>query len=349
MLHQLSSLCPHPESVPINLLARVDGTPLGDRPDEDPLEMVRTIATARILMPASFVRLSAGRASLSPEAQALCFMAGANSVFLGDVLLTTPNPAVSTSTAACSRSSGFGCRRRRMPDGLAARVFERLHALREDGLERSLRPPSGIDLSSNDYLGLSTHPRVTQAMIDAIARDGAGSTGSRLLRGDRTAFTDVERKFAAFKGTERALYFSSGYLANLAVLTTIAERGDVIFSDELNHASLIDGTRLSSADCVIVPHSDVTALEQALVDYSAERQAFVVTESLFSMDGDIAPLADYAALCRATGAALIVDEAHAVGICGTRGSGMLEQAGIDPNSCVSINTAGKALGVSGAR
>jgi biotin synthase len=94
MLHQLASLRPHPESVPINLLARVEGTPLGDRPDEDPLELVRSIATARILMPGSFVRLSAGRASLTPEAQALCFMAGANSVFLGDVLLTTANPAV---------------------------------------------------------------------------------------------------------------------------------------------------------------------------------------------------------------------------------------------------------------
>jgi 8-amino-7-oxononanoate synthase len=235
-----------------------------------------------------------------------------------------------------------------MPDGLAARIFEHLYSLREDGLERSLRPPSGIDLSSNDYLGLSTHPRIKQAMIDAIARDGVGSTGSRLLRGDRTAFTDLERRFAAFKGTERALYFSSGYLANLAVLTTLAEAGDVIFSDELNHASLIDAVRLSAAARVVVPHSDVTALEQLLAEHSAERQAFVVTESLFSMDGDIAPLVDYAALCRATGAALVVDEAHAVGIYGTRGSGLLAQSGVDPNSCVSINPAGKALGVGGA-
>ncbi len=231
---------------------------------------------------------------------------------------------------------------------LAARVWERLDAIRDRGLERSLRPPSGIDFSSNDYLGLSRDPRVTRAMADAVLHDGAGSTGSRLLRGDRQAFTNVERQFAAFKGTERALYFSSGYLANIAVLTTLAEQGDVLFSDAMNHASLIDGTRLSSADCVIVPHSDLVALEQALVEYSAERQAFVVTESLFSMDGDVAPLAEYAALCRATGAALVVDEAHAVGVRGERGTGLIEEAGIDPNSCISINTAGKALGVGGA-
>jgi len=235
-----------------------------------------------------------------------------------------------------------------MPDSLTERVFERLRSLRDDGLERSLRPPSGVDLSSNDYLGLSAHPCLKQAMIDAIGRDGVGSTGSRLLRGDRAAFADVERQFAAFKGTERALYFSSGYLANLAVLTTLAETGDVIFSDALNHASLIDAARLSAAARVVFPHGDVNALEQLLAEHSAEKQAFVVTESLFSMDGDLAPLVEYAALCRATGAALVVDEAHAVGVYGERGSGLLEASGINPNSCVSINTAGKALGVSGA-
>src|SRR6266576_6080729 len=147
------------------------------------------------------------------------------------------------------------------PSVLAGRTWERLQSLADDGLVRTLRPPSGIDLSSNDYLGLAAHPRIKQAMIDAIARDGVGSTGSRLLRGDRTAFADVERQFAAFKGTERALYFSSGYLANLAVLTTLADKGDVIFSDALNHASLIDAIRLSNADYVVFPHLDAAALE----------------------------------------------------------------------------------------
>src|SRR5438128_181364 len=235
-----------------------------------------------------------------------------------------------------------------MPDSLADRISDRLASIREGGQKRSLRPPAGVDFCSNDYLGLSQHPRVKQAMIDAVLREGAGSTGSRLLRGDRTAFTDVERKFAAFKGAERALYFSSGYLANLAVLTTLAERDDVIFSDALNHASLIDGVRLSAADYVVFPHGDLAALENLIAEHSAEHQAIIVTESLFSMDGDRAPIQDYAALCRATGAALVVDEAHAVGVCGRHGSGLLEEAGINPNSCISINTAGKALGVSGA-
>jgi len=211
-----------------------------------------------------------------------------------------------------------------------------------------LRPPTGIDVSSNDYLGLSKQPRVVQAMIDAVAREGAGSTGSRLLRGDRDSFAELERRFASFKGTERALYFSSGYLANLAVLTTLPERDDVIFSDALNHASLIDAVRLSHADYVVFPHRDNASLEPLIAEHSAEKQAFIVTESLFSMDGDAAPLEAYASLCRATGAALVVDEAHAVGVRGARGSGMIEETGLDPNSVISINTVGKALGVSGA-
>ena len=133
-----------------------------------------------------------------------------------------------------------------LPESLEPRVGQRLRAIREGQLQRTLAPPAGTDLSSNDYLGLANHPRLKQAMTQAIEHGGVGSTGSRLLRGDREAFTDVERHFAAFKRTERALYFSSGYLANLAVLTTLPERGDVIFSDERNHASLIDGIRLSA-------------------------------------------------------------------------------------------------------
>jgi 8-amino-7-oxononanoate synthase len=235
-----------------------------------------------------------------------------------------------------------------VPDILATRVRERLQAIRESRLERSLRPPSGIDFSSNDYLGLANHPSVIRAVIDAVEREGVGSTGSRLLRGDRESFAELERKFAAFKGAERALYFSSGYLANLAVLTTFAEGGDVILSDSRNHASLIDAGRLSSARRIVFPHKDVGVLAQLLGRPPSSGHTFVVTESLFSMDGDVPPLAEYADLCRQNGATLIVDEAHAVGIYGTRGSGLLEAQGIDTANCVSINTAGKAIGVSGA-
>ncbi len=230
---------------------------------------------------------------------------------------------------------------------LGSRLFERLNGLREAGLYRTPCPPNGIDLCSNDYLGLSQHPTVKARMAAAVEQEGAGSTGSRLLRGERGCFTRVEQTFAEFKQTDRSLYFSSGYLANLAVLTTFPEAGDVIFSDERNHASLIDGARLSRARKVVFPHNDVAALRRLLGE-PVEGQKFVVVESLFSMDGDEAPLAEYAALCRGFDAALIVDEAHAVGIYGERGSGLIEARGVAGDVFVSINTAGKALGVGGA-
>jgi 8-amino-7-oxononanoate synthase len=211
-----------------------------------------------------------------------------------------------------------------------------------------LRSPSGIDLSSNDYLGLARHPELQRRMIEAIGHEGCGSGGSRLLRGHRDVFADVERSFAAWKGTERALYFSSGYLANLAVLTTFAEGGDVILADRLNHASLRDGARLSPARRITFKHHGLTALQQLLHSSRGADQVFVVTESLFSMDGDIAPLREYADLCRETGALLIVDEAHAVGVYGGRGSGLVEACGIASDVFLTINTAGKALGVAGA-
>jgi 8-amino-7-oxononanoate synthase len=232
------------------------------------------------------------------------------------------------------------------PSPLEPRSRARLAQLRVEGLFRTLQPPAGFDLCSNDYLGLASHPLVRQQMIEAISREGCGSTGSRLLRGERPGFARLERRFAEFKGAERALFFSSGYLANLAVLTTFPERGDTIYSDERNHASLIDGIRLSRARYQIFPHRDLDTLARWLDEDTAPGQKFVVTESLFSMDGDIAPLSELAELCESAAAALIVDEAHALGIYGARGTGLLEMAGA--SAFLSINTAGKALGVSGA-
>jgi len=238
-----------------------------------------------------------------------------------------------------------------MTASLRDRVRARLKGLEQSGLVRTLRPPAGIDLSSNDSLGLANHPRVKAAMAAAIASEGVGSTGSRLLRGERGRFAALEERFARFKGTERSLYFSSGYLANLAVMTTFAEGDDVIVSDERNHASLIDGIRLSPARREIVAHNDVGAVRRALRAEAGEAgraERFLVVESLFSMDGDEAPLVAYAAACAATGAHLIVDEAHAVGVYGERGTGLIEAHGIADRVFLSINTAGKALGVSGA-
>jgi 8-amino-7-oxononanoate synthase len=233
---------------------------------------------------------------------------------------------------------------------LEQRVRGRLAEWEAGGLLRVLRPPAGFDLSSNDYLNLSTHPIVVDRLANAVRREGCGSTGSRLLRGDRAAFGAIERRFADFKRTERSLYFSSGYLANIGVMTTLAERGDVVFADESNHSSLNDAVRLSTATRIVFPHNDVGRLSKLLADkpVAPGHQRFILVESLFSMDGDFAPLVEYAALGRSSGASLIVDEAHAVGIYGASGSGLIEAAGVGGDVLVSINTAGKALGVGGA-
>jgi 8-amino-7-oxononanoate synthase len=233
-------------------------------------------------------------------------------------------------------------------NSLQRRIRARLSERQSRGLTRAMRAPGGIDLSSNDYLKISTDPRVVGGFARGVAAEGCGSTGSRLLRGEREVFSALERRFATFKKVDRALFFSSGYLANLAVLATLCERGDVIFSDALNHASLIDGARLSQAERVIVPHSDPAALERLVAGTPCSGIRFLVVESLFSMEGDFAPLREYAAICQRGGIMLVVDEAHAVGVCGPRGTGAIEAAGMDRIQVVSINTAGKALGVGGA-
>ena len=185
-------------------------------------------------------------------------------------------------------------------------------------------------------------------MMREIECNGAGSTASRLLRGERAVFAQVESAFANFKNTERALFFNSGYAANVGVLSTFLEAGDVVFSDELNHASLIDGIRLAKAAKIVFPHNDIERLRELIVESNCAGQKFLVVESLFSMDGDFAPLVEYAAICRTHNVNLIVDEAHAVGVFGASGSGLIEQTSIAADVFLSINTAGKALGVGGA-
>jgi 8-amino-7-oxononanoate synthase len=231
---------------------------------------------------------------------------------------------------------------------LERRVRKAIHELEADGLRRTLKVPAGIDFSSNDYLGLASHPLVKQRMAEAVMIDGCGSTGSRLLRGNRESFTRVEQRFAEFKGTEAALYFGSGYAANVGVFSTFVERHDLVFSDEHNHASIIDGIRLSRAKRIKFRHRDIDGVAHLLRSAPSGVQKFLVTESLFSMDGDFAPLSDYQSLCHETDTALIVDEAHAVGIYGNHGRGYVEHIGREDQVFLTINTAGKALGVSGA-
>ncbi|MBA2619630.1 MAG: 8-amino-7-oxononanoate synthase [Acidobacteria bacterium] len=235
-----------------------------------------------------------------------------------------------------------------MNTNLRDRIDRNLAAIESNGLIRKLASPRGIDLSSNDYLCLADDERVKSAMIKAVAREGVGSTGSRLLRGERDCFAAVERQFAAWKKTDRALYFNSGYQANIGLLTAFLETGDIVFSDALNHASLIDGIRLSKARRVVFKHCDDSEIAKLMRETTTDGQKFLVTESLFSMDGTIAPLAKYAEICTENGTNLIVDEAHAVGVFGASGSGLIEQFGIEKDVFLSINTAGKALGAAGA-
>jgi 8-amino-7-oxononanoate synthase len=231
---------------------------------------------------------------------------------------------------------------------LEDRIQDRIRELDLAGLRRRLQPACGIDFSSNDYLGLANHHFLKRQMADAVLREGCGATASRLLRGERTAFSDVERRFAAFKGTESALYFGSGYAANIGVLTTFVERQDSVLTDEQNHASIVDGIRLSRAKRIKFRHCDLNHLSHLLQRIPEGTQKFLVTESLFSMDGDFAPLAEYASLCRETNTVLIVDEAHAVGIYGKDGTGWTQETATANDVFLTINTAGKAMGVAGA-
>jgi glycine C-acetyltransferase/8-amino-7-oxononanoate synthase len=203
-------------------------------------------------------------------------------------------------------------------------------------------------LSSNDYLGLATHPLVIEAAVHATEQYGAGSGASRLVCGTLPPHQELESALARFKGTDGALVYGSGYLANLGTLPSLAGRGGVIFADRLCHASLIDGCRLSGADVRVYRHNDPTHLESLLKRKRQSRPTFIVTDGLFSMDGDLAPLPDLATLAQQYGATLYVDDAHGTGIMGATGRGTLEHFGLEARIPFHMGTLGKALGSSGA-
>ena len=232
-------------------------------------------------------------------------------------------------------------------DGYRAEMLAALASLREAGLLRRLREPRGIDLVSNDYLGFAEHPYLKERMAAALADLPAGAGGSRLLRGHHPAFARLEERLAHFCEAEAALLFGSGYAANVGLLQTVASRNDLIASDAQNHASLIDGIRLTGARRVVYPHQDLDALEDALRAPRPGR-AFVVTESVFSMDGDLTPLAEIVERAERQGALVIVDEAHATGLYGSRGSGRVEELGLRERVLATVHTGGKALGSGGA-
>jgi 8-amino-7-oxononanoate synthase len=218
------------------------------------------------------------------------------------------------------------------------------------GLVRQLRhrPADSplVDLAGNDYLGLARHPEVTGAAAEAAQHWGAGSTGSRLVTGSTALHAELEAELAEFSGFESALVFSSGYAANLAALTALTARGGLLVSDAGNHASLIDGCRLSRAETAVVPHSDPESAAKVLDGHRG--RALAVTDSVFSVDGDAAPLAALAAVCRTYGAALVVDDAHGFGVLGDGGRGAVHAAGLaGAKGTVATVTLSKSLGSQG--
>lgn len=242
-------------------------------------------------------------------------------------------------------------------------LADELRALDAAGLRRTLRPLEGrrgaevrtaegaeaVDFASNDYLGLAADPRLAEAAARALRDHGTGAAAARLITGDHPLHHALERELAALKGAEDALLFSSGYAANVGAIPALVGRGDAVYSDALNHASLIDGCRLSRAAVRVFPHRDVDALEAMLrEDAGRFRRRLVVVESVFSMDGDLFPLDRLVETARRHGAWTLVDDAHGTGVLGRDGRGGAERWGVEGEVDVTMGTLGKALGTAGA-
>ncbi len=225
-----------------------------------------------------------------------------------------------------------------------------LAELRERDQLRSFAQVPGVNLCSNDYLGLAEDARLKEAALEAVASAArVGGTGSRLLSGHDPVWNELEEEFAAFAGTPAALYFANGYAANLGLLTSVLGKDDLVFSDALNHASLIDGIRLSGARREIYPHLDLNYLERALRLHEGEScRKLIVTESVFSMDGDVADVRVMHKMAERYGAALIVDEAHATAVQGPGGAGVVAEARLTSEVFATVHTCGKALASAGA-
>jgi len=239
-------------------------------------------------------------------------------------------------------------------------IEEALQEIRDAGLYRRMRMISGpqgprvlldgkpvLLLCSNNYLGLADHPRVREAAAEAAMRYGAGAGASRLISGTMRIHRRLEERLAEFKGYEAALLFGSGYLANSGVVQALARQGDVVFSDSLNHASIVDGCRLAGAETFVYEHGDLDHLAWGL-DEAAGRGSLIVTDGVFSMDGDVAPLEGIVELAREHDVRVMVDEAHGTGAIGPGGRGSVAHAGLEDEVDVLVGTLGKALGSYGA-
>jgi glycine C-acetyltransferase len=245
---------------------------------------------------------------------------------------------------------------------LDASLNEDLEALRRDGLFRPLRVLESaqgpevdiagkavISLSSNNYLGLNTHPRLVEAASRAALEWGAGTGAVRTIAGTQTLHEELERRLAVFKRTEASLTFQSGYAVNVGVIGSMLDQGDCVVSDKLNHASIIDGIRLTKADRILYEHADPDDAERALSEARGKgfRRVLLVTDGVFSMDGDIAPLPELVERAEQYGAAVMVDDAHATGVLGANGRGTTDHFGLHGRVALNIGTLSKAIGVVG--
>ncbi|HZI89355.1 MAG TPA: glycine C-acetyltransferase [Candidatus Polarisedimenticolia bacterium] len=237
---------------------------------------------------------------------------------------------------------------------------EALAQLTRDGLHRTLRQLQGeqlavarfdgrevVNLSSNNYLGLTTHPRMREAALAAVKSLGVGSGSVRTIAGTMELHMELERRIAVFKKTEASVVFQSGFAANAGTVSALLGKGDLILSDELNHASIIDGARLSRADIRVFPHRDVAGLGRLLEETREVKRRLVITDGVFSMDGDIAPLPELAALAREHGAIMMIDDAHASGVLGRAGRGTVDHFDVHGQVDIQVGTLSKAIGVLG--
>ena len=237
---------------------------------------------------------------------------------------------------------------------------DELNALREQNLYRRLRVleaeqkahtsfdgRSVVNLSSNNYLGLTTHPRLRRKAIEAIERYGAGSGSVRTIAGTMAIHMELERKLAEFKKVEAVVVFQSGFTANAGTVAAILTKTDVVVSDELNHASIIDGCRLSRATIKVFPHKDVDAARRVIQELPAAQRKLLITDGVFSMDGDVGPLPELCALAEETGCIMMVDDAHASGVFGANGRGTIDHFGMHGRVDIQVGTLSKAIGALG--
>jgi glycine C-acetyltransferase len=235
-----------------------------------------------------------------------------------------------------------------------------LDSLKQQGLYRPLRvlddeqkPSTTVDhrhvinLSSNNYLGLTTHPRLRERALEATARLGVGTGSVRTIAGTMEIHMELERRLAEFKQTEAVVVFQSGFTANAGTVSSILTKDDVVISDELNHASIIDGCRLSRADIKVFPHKDVAAARKVLETLPANQRKLLITDGVFSMDGDLGPLPDLCALAEEFGCIMMVDDAHASGVFGRNGRGTIDHFGVHGRVDVQVGTLSKAIGALG--